>query len=411
MSQRRDRIMSLRVGRSIPGCWSAFVLGLACTLGAPAEAGFTITDLGPLGLGQSGGATGINAQGGTAGIITSSGTTSAAQADPGGGFRLINTAGLPGVTSSSSAAINSGGAVTGSFYDGITKQSHAFLSLGGQAVDIGAALGGKLQGANSWGVAINSSGVVLGNAQTNDGSKFVFRSGGGAAAPISLPGGSLVGQAGGLNNSGTAVGSYITSLGVSRVFIDQAGKPATDLLTSYSVRGFGLNTYGSAINDRGDVVGSGDFNGQSHAFFASSQGKFADLGVLNGFNSSVAIAINSQGQVVGAMSNNGSNSRAFLWDQTAGLFDLNSLLGPTVSGDWTLTSATGINDSDQIAGQGYFDGQLHGFVLTPAPGSPLFAPSLSVPTPPSASLALGCLVLVGGWLRIKRGRTAAPATA
>jgi len=404
--------MSLRVGRSVPGCWSAFVLGLACIVGAPAKAGFTITDLGPLGLGQSGGATGINAQGGTAGVITSSGTTSAAQADPGGGFQLINTAGLPGVTSSSSAAINSGGAVTGSFYDSIARQSHAFLSLGGQAVDIGAALGGKLQGANSWGVAINSSGEVLGNAQTNDGSKFVFRSGGGgAAAPISLPGGSLVGQAGGLNNSGTAVGSYITSLGVSRVFIDQAGKPATDLLASYSVRGFGLNTYGSAINDRGDVVGSGDFNGQSHAFFASSQGKFADLGVLNGFNSSVAIAINSQGQVVGAMSNNGSNSRAFLWDQAAGLFDLNSLLGPTISGDWTLTSATGINDSDQIAGQGYFNGQLHGFVLTLAPGSLLFAPSITVPTPPSAYLAMGCLVLVGGWLRIKRGRTAAPETA
>ncbi len=207
------------------------------------------------------------------------------------GFHAINTSGLAGATSSSAAAINGSGDVTGSYYDSIDNQTHAFKTMGNQSIDLGTFTSGRFRGASTAGVAINTSGEVLGNAALSDGEKVVFRSSGpGQIAQITLPGGSLSGQAAGLNSAGTAVGSYLNGRsGFTRVFIAAEGLPATDLLSQFSTRGFGLNSYASAINDRGDVTGYGDFNGQSHAFFASANGTFTDIGVAGGFSSSISI--------------------------------------------------------------------------------------------------------------------------
>ena len=404
--------MSSWIRRSDPGCWSGLFLAGILAAGPAADAGFTVTDLGLAGLGRSSGATAINAQGATSGVVSGYGISNAVESAPGAGFHAINTSSLAGATSSSAAAINGSGDVTGSFYDSIDNQTHAFKTMGNQSIDLGSFSSGRFRGASTAGVAINTSGEVLGNAALSDGEKVVFRSSGpGQLSQITLPGGSLAGQAAGLNSAGTAVGSYTTSLGISRVFVAAEGQPATDLLSHYPVRGFGLNTYGAAINTVGDVTGYGDVNGQSHAFFASAKGTFIDIGASSGFGSSISIGINDQGQVVGQMSNNGASSRAFFWDQTAGLFDLNSLLSPADSNNWILTSASGINDSDQISGQGYINGQLHGFLLTPVPGSLPFLPSATVPTPPSVWLAVVGIGVAGGCRRLRRGRTEVRANA
>jgi len=397
------------VRRSIGWCWPAVVLVLVAV--EQSDAGFTVTDLGAFGTGQFSGATGIDAAGAASGTASVGGLGVAVESMPGGHFQIISPLGSPGASSSANA-INATGDVVGSFFDAADHHSHAFRTVNGLAIDLGTFSDAHYQGADSRGVAINASGEVLGSARLRDGSNVAFRTGGGGQfAPIALPGGSLVGQGAGLNDSGTAVGSYLNAQGISRVFVAAEGASGTDLLSRYATSGFGLNSYASAINNRGDVTGYGDFNGQSHAFFASAGGQFVDIGVTSGFSSSVSIGMNSQGQVVGEMDNHGSNSRAMLWDQTAGLFDLNTLLSPADQ-VWTLTVATGINDKDQISGQGYINGQLHGFLLTPIPGESLFSiAGATVPAPPSVWMAMAGLLIAGGWFKIRRGRTAAQGTA
>ena len=386
--------------------------GIAPLVGPSVQAGFTLTDLGPIAPGQSGSATGINAQGMASGSVFGAGRSVAVSTGGGGGFQAIDMSGLPGVTSSSGAAIDGHGDVTGTFFDSIDGKYHAFETSNGKAVDYGTFAGAKFQGANSWGVASSATGEMVGTARLVDGTEVAFRSTSpGTLTAISLPGGSQFGQAGGINGAGTAVGTYLTGAGVYKVFVDKEGAPATDLLSQYSTRGFGLNSYAAAINDRGDVAGYGDFNGQTHAFIAGADGKFTDIGVTGGFSSSISAGINNLGQVVGQLGGGGGSSHALIYDPTAGLFDLNTLLTPSDQAIWTLTSATGINDNDQIVGQGLVNGQLHGFLLTLTPGSTLFAPAVTVPAPPSAWMAIGGLAIVGGWARVRRGRTAGRGTA
>lgn len=390
-----------------PVCWLILIVGLA----TPTEAGFTITDLGVLRPGQASGATGINAFGATSGSASSFLGSIAVQATAGGTFRAITMDGIPTATSSSAAAINDSGRVVGTYTDGRDGTTHAFVATNGVAADLRMVDDARSRGASTQGVAINSSGQVLGNAQLRDGSRLVYRSsGGGEVAAITLPGGSLNGSAGGINSRGTVVGSYINQVGLSRVFVAD-GIAATELVAANSGLGFGGNTYGVAINDGRAIAGYGDFGGASHAFFVSGAGRMVDIGVTGGFNSSIALGMNNQGQVVGSLSSNGTNAHAFIWDQGAGLFDLNGLLGAADRASWVLTSATGINDGAQIAGQGYINGQLHGFLLSPIPGSEPFLPTFAVPTPPSAWLAAAGIGLVGGWHRLRRGHTRGRATA
>ena len=58
---------------------------------------------------------------------------------------------------------------------------------------------------------------------------------------------------------------------------------------------------------------------------------------------------------------NVSISRLVLW-RDGQVFELQALLSST---GWSITSATGINNSGQIVGFGTFNNETHGFILTP----------------------------------------------
>ena len=92
---------------------------------------------------------------------------------------------------------------------------------------------------------------------------------------------------------------------------------------------------------------------------AASTYLVTDLGTLPGCLSSVANAINSNGQVVGYAHSSSGADYAFLY--SGGLMaDLNSLI-PTNPG-WTVKDAAAINDSGQIVGDGTSpSGQTHAF--------------------------------------------------
>ena len=146
--------------------------------------------------------------------------------------------------------------------------------------------------------------------------------------------------------------------------------------------------YGSSanhVNDLGQIVGwSGSsvgafYGGPFHAVLWTKAGSIRDLGTLPGDTLSTALRINFFGQVIGSSGNTaiytlydafqnpccslGVAGRPFIWSQSIGMRDLNTLI--SASSGWVLSSATDINIWGQIVGSGRHNGQTRGFLLTP----------------------------------------------
>ncbi len=152
------------------------------------------------------------------------------------------------------------------------------------------------------------------------------------------------------------------------------------------------------INNLGQVVGeSGVPSPSIHRAFLWENGVMTDLGVWPGTNMSNAQGINDSGLAVGTSFNydpithTGQDHRAFVWDSTNEMQDLNSMLDSSGAG-WTLKGCRDISNAGHIVGWGINpDGSQHGFLLTP------------VPEPASITLLLcGALGLLAyGWRRRK----------
>jgi probable HAF family extracellular repeat protein len=155
--------------------------------------------------------------------------------------------------------------------------------------------------------------------------------------------------------------------------------------------GNGSASFAYGINDSGQIVGQFVVNGTYHAFvYQLGAPAFVDIGaLLPSGGDSTAQGINSFGQVVGG---GGGLGHAFLY-QNGNVLDLNSLL-PANSG-WTLTNASGVNDSGQIVGTGIHNGRQEAFLLSPTSTAPA-----AVPAPPAVILAgvgFGCLTGYRRW--------------
>ena len=127
-----------------------------------------------------------------------------------------------------------------------------------------------------------------------------------------------------------------------------------------------VNSYAYKINRQSEVVGtvsdtgsnSDGFEQAGHtAAFLWRGGKMRSLGTLPGSKNSAAFGINDSTEIVGA-----SDTRAFSWTQGK-MRDLNASL-PAGSG-WTLEEARAVNNRGQIVGSGKLHGQEHMFLLTP----------------------------------------------
>jgi probable HAF family extracellular repeat protein len=142
-----------------------------------------------------------------------------------------------------------------------------------------------------------------------------------------------------------------------------------------------------SINARGEIGGSSEnglvdpvlgFN-ETHAVVWKN-GEIIDLGTFGG-SEGLGLCLNNRGQEVGlalnavpdpfsvfdfalAGSSNGTQTRAFLWDEKNGLQDLGTLGGPDA---W----ASVINERGQIAGQSYTNS-----IPNPSTGFPTMDPAL-----------------------------------
>jgi probable HAF family extracellular repeat protein len=101
------------------------------------------------------------------------------------------------------------------------------------------------------------------------------------------------------------------------------------------------------VNGNGQVTGVWSDGDVRHAFLWDSSSGLVDLGTVPGYDDSYGEAINDQGQVIGSASRWGSaNARttSFLWDPSTGLMELR----PLHADDSTFVN--GINSSGVVVG-------------------------------------------------------------
>jgi probable HAF family extracellular repeat protein len=261
---------------------------------------------------------------------------------------------------------------------------------------------GTLGGANSDATGINKFTQVVGNANTATGAVHAFLWQNGVMTDLGTLGGNDSG-ANDINNSGEVVGSAYTASGAYHAYEWQSGV-MTDLNTLIPANSGWVLTNAYGVNDNGQIVGQGVFNGQATAFLLSggvvtnlapgwlayalnnstqvvggesvsssqehgflySGGTMTDLGALGSpKNGSEAHDINTASQVVGYSTTDWGGGwsafNAFIW-QNGKMTNLNKLLVSSSSG-WQLHDARGINDTGYIVGMGTnSSGQNHAFL-------------------------------------------------
>jgi probable HAF family extracellular repeat protein len=158
-----------------------------------------------------------------------------------------------------------------------------------------------------------------------------------------------LGQVVGISGSGdVAVGRFS-----ARHAVIWENRVPTDL---GSLGGVAWNT-ATAINDRGVVVGFSNLAGTTppenrnyEAFIWTRETGMRSLGKLPGDSRSIANGINEKNQVVGTSRGGPYGTRAFLWEETVGMADLNSA---TPAGSLFLLTGNDINDRGDIAREAY----------------------------------------------------------
>jgi probable HAF family extracellular repeat protein len=245
----------------------------------------------------------------------------------------------------------------------------------------------------SYGFALNSTGTVVGTAQTSDLEPEIlyhaFRVHLPAASfddlkTLDLPNLPNTSEARGINDQNIIVGSsYTVPGGVVERAVLFGTQPVFDIGTLGGSACTFCSSAANAINNvgLGQVVGWSTLSasGLRHAFFrqlAFGGSEMVDLGDLcvgneHGFCRSEAFAINDVGQIVGeSQAKYGSQStRAFVYrTQTGVMQDLNKSLSPADRILWDLTDARGINDLGQIVGTGLYQGEyMRAYRLDPLP--------------------------------------------
>ena len=304
----------------------------------------------------------------------------AASAAMAGGYQVRNLGSLGG-TSSAGISINRLGLVSGYANLAGDQSMHATLWLNGTPLDLGT-LGGT-NSAITWPVK-NDYGVLVGIAETAQPDPlgenwscsaffptvtghtcrgFVWRWGHMHALPTL---GGNNGFAAGANDLGQIVGWAENTVHDSTC--DPASRqvlqfkpvvwgPDDDDIQALPLIGNDTSGAATAVNDRGQIVGISGLCDQAVGRYSAIHAvlwqdhRAIDLGNLGGVAWNTPMAINEFGVVVGFANVPGGKSagsfhaRAFVWTAAAGMRDLGTLPGDSIS------EALGINDEGLIVGE------------------------------------------------------------
>lgn len=225
-------------------------------------------------------------------------------------------------------------------------QMRAFIWRDGVKNDLG-----TLGGTDSCALFVNEQGRAVGNSFTN--STINPTTGLPTIHPFLWTGekmvdlgslGGAIATANGINDRGQVAGaSTLTGDQVVHAFLWAKGQLA-DL---GNLGGNNLEVFG--FSSTGAMVGKADLPGlQTHDAFLATDGIITDLGSQDGDPCSVAVGVNSRGQVVGGSSDCTNVLHAFLWEN-GHMFDLNSLV--PAGSSFTLTQADFIGENGEITAE------------------------------------------------------------
>ena len=296
-------------------------------------------------------------------------------------------------------AINDSGQIVGlsNFSDDGSPSVYGNSYSAAEFFDMDTSFIGSLGSGYSHATAINNLGEVVGMAFRDDdpyGSHAVsFKNG--MASELGALYGDIWSSAQGLNDLGQAVG-WSVGFGQQSAVLFNNGE-----VTSLGTLG-GSSSIALSINNHGQAVGwsTGDFDSPARAVLYDD-GSVINLGLLSGYWASFAFDINETGQAVGVSFIQSGGEVPFYGRATlfsnGNVFDLNDLID--VNSGWDLQQAYGINDLGWIVGDGFINGEQHGFLLSTIPQ---LAPIFNVPediytvSEPSqfALLMLGGIILV-----------------
>lgn len=258
--------------------------------------------------------------------------------------------------------------------------SHAFRwTAGSGMVDLGTLPGGQTSGAHG----TNRDGsVVVGTGGTESGGlAFRWTASGGMISLGVVPSGRNSVAEDVSDSGAVVVGSYQITTGQSRAFRwdENTGMVSLETLSG----GENGDSLAAAISGNGNViVGTSLSILGSQAFRWTASTGMVGLGILSGTSSSSALAADSDGSTIVGM----SDQRAFLWDATFGMQDLQGLLATeyglsSALSDWQLTAATGISDDGlTISGYGQHNGVAEAWIATiPEPSTAVLCVSVLAP--------------------------------
>ena len=174
----------------------------------------------------------------------------------GGAITDLGNLGSPGTLPTVAWEINDNGQIVGVYYLA-DNHNHGFIYTAGTLQDLG-----TLGGSNSAAFAINSSGQAAGSSNLGDGTSHAFLYDGTIHDLGTLDGGNSTAR--GLNDLGQAVGTSPVA-GVNHAFF-YGGSPMLDLNTLIDPNSGWALQDAYAINNLGQITGTGTFNGQDRAF-------------------------------------------------------------------------------------------------------------------------------------------------
>jgi probable HAF family extracellular repeat protein len=269
------------------------------------------------------------------------------------------------------------------FGPAMEPRSHAAMFSGGVAKDLGVLEGqvySRANGANAMGQVVGFSGL---QRDSSDSRAFMWSSQTGMI-DIGTLGGAYA-QAYAINDAGYITGASQTQgmslMVTTHAFIYQPARPYLPRMHDLGVLG-GLSSYGMAINGNNHVAGYSTItsnNNRVHAFLHDGI-KMIDLGSLGTAGTdtdvSVALGVNNFDQVVGysylpTVGEIPLQQVAFLWRRgitgSGQMINLNTLLLNETRRNYLLTSATGINDKEQIVANAWDirNGGPRAVLLTP----------------------------------------------
>ncbi|MBL9138679.1 MAG: hypothetical protein JNK85_22610 [Verrucomicrobiales bacterium] len=292
------------------------------------------------------------------------------------------TANLGGTTGAG-LAVNASGVMVGAAKDA-QNASLAFV-IDPRQDSIPSSLGVLPGGNLSVATGINDDGLIVGYAQTGDGTFRAFTAGTSVLAPLALTNGYASMWATAVNAAGEIAGyARLASGGNTNAFLSVNG------LTQDLGRPAGADdVVVTAISDQGLVVGNALFPSGARSRVATYEdGTWTDLGDMFGGGAAEASGVNRFGQIVGrALTTNGV-WRAFLYTDGRA-YDLNAL---SPGSGWTLTDARGINDRAQIAANGALTNAANqALVLFPATeiGRRVFRPDGAIGENPNITILQG----------------------